>query len=100
MIVFSAVDMQPTLLDNFPFDKYEVESCALTQRLLAREQGTCWQIFIRNSGRQEGLGSPFGFLKANSTLSCVNLFVLPYNYPKLFPLLGGSSCPSLVATSG
>lgn len=30
---------------------------------------------------------PFGYLKASTTLSCVNLFVLPYNYPLLLPIL-------------
>ena len=31
---------------------------------------------------------PFGYLKASSSLTTVNLFVMPYNYPVLLPLLG------------
>ena len=32
-------------------------------------------------------GAPFGYLKASTKLLTVNLFVLPYNYPVLLPLL-------------
>lgn len=38
--------------------------------------------------KQNDLGQPFGYLKASTTLTCVNLFVMPYNYPVLLPLLG------------
>ena len=33
------------------------------------------------------MGHPFGYLKASTSLQCVNLFVMPYNYPVLLPLL-------------
>lgn len=38
--------------------------------------------------KQNDLGQPFGYLKASTALTCVNLFVMPYNYPALLPLLG------------
>lgn len=41
--------------------------------------------------KQSDLGQPFGYLKASTTLTCVNLFVMPYNYPVLLPLLGKAS---------
>ncbi|WAR28051.1 INT6A-like protein [Mya arenaria] len=44
-------------------------------------------VFISNSAKYSELGHPFGYLKASSTLSSVNLFVMPYNYPVLLPLL-------------
>ena len=34
------------------------------------------------------MGQPFGYLKASTNLQSVNLFVMPYNYPILLPLLG------------
>lgn len=43
---------------------------------------------MSSSGKQNDLGQPFGYLKASTTLTCVNLFVMPYNYPVLLPLLG------------
>lgn len=46
------------------------------------------QVFVSSSGKQNDLGHPFGYLKASTTLTCVNLFVMPYNYPVLLPLLG------------
>lgn len=46
------------------------------------------QVFVSSSGKYSELGHPFGYLKASTTLTCVNLFVMPYNYPVLLPLLG------------
>ena len=77
------------VIDNLPFDKYELEPSPLTQFILERRQpNVCWQVFISNSAKYSELGHPFGYLKASSALTCVNLFVMPYNYPVLLPLLG------------
>ena len=46
------------------------------------------KVFVSNSGRQEGLTHPFGYLKASSSLTHVTLFVMPYNYRDLLPLAG------------
>lgn len=40
-----------------------------------------------SSGKTGDIGSPFGYLKASSNLQSVNLFVMPYNYPVIIPLL-------------
>lgn len=40
-----------------------------------------------NSGMPGTTPAPFGYLKAASNLQSVNLFVMPYNYPVLLPLL-------------
>ena len=45
-------------------------------------------MFIGNSAKYSDIGHPFGFLKASTNLQTVNLFVMPYNYPALIPLLG------------
>lgn len=45
---------------------------------------------MSNSAKYNELGHPFGYLKASTALNCVNLFVMPYNYPVLLPLLGKS----------
>ncbi|VVD04115.1 unnamed protein product [Leptidea sinapis] len=45
-------------------------------------------VFVANSGcKNAEVSHPFGYLKASTNLTCVNLFVLPYNYPVLLPLL-------------
>lgn len=76
-------------MENFPFDKYELEPCALTAHLLNYKQGICWQVFISGSGGSTTkLGEPFGYLKASSATNTVNLVLLPYSYQKLWPLLG------------
>ncbi|XP_020825541.1 integrator complex subunit 6-like [Phascolarctos cinereus] len=88
VIRFICVDREPMIIDKLPFDKYELEPSHLTQHILARKSPlTCWQVFVANSGKHSELEHPFGYLKASSTLTCVNLFVLPYNYPVLLPLL-------------
>jgi len=45
------------------------------------------QVFVPNSYKNSDVGHPFGYLKASTNLTCVNLFVMPYNYPALLPLL-------------
>uniref|UniRef100_A0A669CC63 Integrator complex subunit 6 like n=1 Tax=Oreochromis niloticus TaxID=8128 RepID=A0A669CC63_ORENI len=89
VVRFSCVDCEPMVIDKLPFDKYELEPSPLTQYILERKSPhMCWQVFVSSSGKQNDLGHPFGYLKASTTLTCVNLFVMPYNYPVLLPLLG------------
>ncbi|XP_066212633.1 integrator complex subunit 6-like isoform X4 [Saccopteryx leptura] len=88
VVRFSCIDCEPMVIDKFPFDKYELEPSPLTQYILERKSPhTCWQVFVTSSGKYNELGCPFGYLKASTTLTCVNLFVMPYNYPVLLPLL-------------
>uniref|UniRef100_A0A8C6KED2 Integrator complex subunit 6 like n=1 Tax=Nothobranchius furzeri TaxID=105023 RepID=A0A8C6KED2_NOTFU len=88
MVRFSCADCDPMVIDKLPFDKYELEPSPLTQYILERKSPhMCWQVFVSSSGKQTDLGKPFGYLKASTTLTCVNLFVMPYNYPVLLPLL-------------
>ncbi|XP_046568892.1 integrator complex subunit 6-like [Haliotis rubra] len=85
---FSCSPCDPMVIENLPFDKYELEPSPLTQYILERRQpNSCWQVFIGNSAKYSDICHPFGYLKASSVLSCVNLFVMPYNYPILLPLL-------------
>ncbi|XP_018410562.1 PREDICTED: integrator complex subunit 6-like [Nanorana parkeri] len=88
VVKFSCVDCEPMVIDKLPFDKYELEPSPLTQYILERKSPhTCWQVFVSSSGKYSEIGHPFGYLKASTTLTCVNLFVMPYNYPVLLPLL-------------
>ena len=51
--------------------------------------GVVLQVYISGSGRKDEVSNcPFGYLKAASNLSHVTMFVMPYNYPKLLPLIG------------
>lgn len=49
-------------------------------------------MYVQGSSRHgpNELGSPFGYLKASSNLTSVNLYVMPYNYPELLVLLSES----------
>ncbi|XP_053129831.1 integrator complex subunit 6-like isoform X5 [Hemicordylus capensis] len=88
VVRFSCVDCEPMVIDKLPFDKYELEPSPLTQYILERKSPhACWQVFVSSSGKYSELCHPFGYLKASTTLTCVNLFVMPYNYPVLLPLL-------------
>ncbi|XP_020294202.1 integrator complex subunit 6 isoform X2 [Pseudomyrmex gracilis] len=87
-VKFTCTSQEPMVIENLPFDKYELEPSPLTQYILARRQPTtCWQVFVANSYKSSDVGHPFGYLKASTNLTCVNLFVMPYNYPVLLPLL-------------
>jgi hypothetical protein len=81
------VDSNSAVFENFPFDKYEIENCALTSNMLAAKPGTTYLVYMMSSSGGTGKGEPFGFLKANSNMTAINLFVLPYNFPRLWILL-------------
>lgn len=88
IVKFTCINSEPTVIDNLPFDKYELDPSPLTQYILSRKQpNVAWQVYICNSQRSSELGQPFGYLKASTNLTCVNFFILPYNYPILLPLL-------------
>ncbi|XP_063719725.1 integrator complex subunit 6-A-like [Symsagittifera roscoffensis] len=89
VITHDVVD--PLESDYISPDVYEIEACPMTHSILERSksQSFAWPVFIAKSGPGEhGLGSPFGYVRAHPHgLRKVNLYVLPYNYPVLFPLL-------------
>ncbi|XP_059377427.1 integrator complex subunit 6-like isoform X3 [Carassius carassius] len=88
VVRFSCIDCEPMVIDKMPFDKYELEPSPLTQFILERKSPhMCWQVFVNCSSKHSDGAHPFGYLKASTTLTCVNLFVMPYNYPVLLPLL-------------
>ncbi|KAI5107416.1 integrator complex subunit 6 [Silurus meridionalis] len=87
-VQFSCFEAEPIVIDKVPFDKYELEPSPLTRYILERKSPhTCWQVYVSNSAKYGELGHPFGYLKASTGLNCVNLFIMPYNYPVLLPLL-------------
>ena len=45
------------------------------------------QVSVKNSGKSSEQAYPFGYLKASSNLSIVNLVVLPFDYPTILRLL-------------
>ncbi|KRX17917.1 Integrator complex subunit 6-A [Trichinella nelsoni] len=88
MIRFQCYQYMPMLLEEFPFDKYELEPTALTKHMLeVTTPAICWYAFVMNSSKTNDIGAPFGYLKVSSSMNCVNLYVLPYDFPSLFPLI-------------
>lgn len=50
IIRFTCANNDPMIIDQLPFDKYEIESCPLTNYILLRKQPhVAWQCFISNS---------------------------------------------------
>ena len=55
VVFFSSESKKVNVLDNLPFDKYELEPSPLTQHILELRQPTvCWHTFVKNSGRDKG----------------------------------------------
>ena len=88
-IFFDTKESHPLLIENFPFDKYELEPSPLTQHILSRKNThtSSWQCYVMNSGLKEGAPRAFGYLRASSGGKHVNFFVMPYDYPIIIPLL-------------
>lgn len=77
---------EPVMLRNFPIDKYELEPSPLTLQILSKkETNKVWPLIV--SSGMHGIEMPFGFLKPSSTMTVVNLYVLPYNYQIFLPLI-------------
>lgn len=88
IVLFTCKPADAMVIENIPFDKYELEPSPLTQFILQRRQpNAVWQTFVSGSFPDSEIGYPFGYLKAATSLQAVNLFVLPYNYPVVIPLL-------------
>lgn len=91
VIVFGLDPAGTQMLTDFPFDKYELEACPVVDFLLDKfkemKPDQCLHVFVHGSGRSDGYGKPFGFLKVMSTGTGVNLFLMPYNYPVLIQLI-------------
>ena len=86
--------------DQFPFDKYELAPCAFTRYVLANvSPNKCWQLFLM-PGSEPNIDGPltpppngqnkisFGYIKSSINQQSVKLFLMPYNYPALLPLIG------------
>jgi integrator complex subunit 6 len=44
-VKFTCTAQEPLVIENVPFDKYELEPSPLTQYILSRKQPTvCWQV--------------------------------------------------------
>jgi integrator complex subunit 6 len=93
---------EPTTVRNFPIDKYELEGSPLTLWILSKKDpNKVFPINVVNSNggnlhdpmlpyrmhQQLTNDASFGYLKAHSTMMVVHLYVLPYNYQYLLPLL-------------
>ena len=63
---FTCTNQEPMVIENLPFDKYELEPSPLTLFILGRKQPNyCWQVFIQGSTRTGEPGHPFGYLKVD-----------------------------------
>ncbi|KAI9023368.1 hypothetical protein DFJ74DRAFT_85005 [Hyaloraphidium curvatum] len=89
LISVSLIDTSLSLPNGVQADKFAVAYSPLTEKLAARPAGTCWMVHVRGSGREPGIGEPFGFLRMNSTGSTVHLHVLPYDPKRFFVLFVG-----------
>lgn len=78
------------VLDKFPYDKFEIENCPLTQYFIQNKVRGAWKAYIIGSKGKHGYGDPFGFVRANANFTAVYLHILPYNFPRLFSLLGNT----------
>eukprot|EP00055_Hartaetosiga_balthica_P005656 m.16922 g.16922 ORF g.16922 m.16922 type:complete len:773 (-) comp4689_c0_seq2:121-2439(-) len=105
-IYFDPVNSRPSVVQNFPFDKYPLVPSPLTQWILSKGRSDiCFYCYVLGSGPPDQpqqssttpslpssspsssptheLGKPFGYLKPSSDMKFVNLVVLPYNWEEL-----------------
>ena len=55
VVLIDASDTEPMLVENFPFDKYELEPSPLTQYILERRNpNVCWQVSVLEGVKKGG----------------------------------------------
>jgi hypothetical protein len=82
--VMAAADLIDRL--GLSLDWYELEWCKPGETLRMGRQ-TRWPVCIRGSGRGNGEGEFFGFLRSSPVVGRIILVILPYNFPRLAQLL-------------
>ena len=127
MLDESAWPFHQQIMETFPFNKYSIEPCELTE-YLSTHRGLRWKVcilpsvasplsqqasklnrialqaYIRIEGNEHTGGhryAPFGFLQASGSgqgRRVVHLFVLPFDFPRLWPLLGSVASAQLCLT--
>ncbi|KNC47725.1 uncharacterized protein AMSG_11791 [Thecamonas trahens ATCC 50062] len=81
-------DASRRIPEGFPYDRYDVQDCALTAFMRAHPPAGAWHVFVPGSSSQaDSLGYPFAMLKLTPARDRVHLYVLPYNFGHLWPLL-------------
>nr|CDS27519.1 integrator complex subunit 6 [Hymenolepis microstoma] len=83
--VLSPKEPPPKFPENFPIDRYELDSSPLTQKIVeSRNPSVVWPCIVKRSGLKGD--APFGYCKLSQDLK-VHLYILPYNYMFLSELL-------------
>ncbi|TPX70266.1 hypothetical protein CcCBS67573_g06614 [Chytriomyces confervae] len=96
LLSYSTTDESYVIPNGFVYDRFTIDQAPwqeLIQKSAVRAKSTtsplCWTVFARNCGRKEGLGDPIGFIKVSGKAKDqgVMLYLMPYNFPKLFKLI-------------
>jgi len=92
VLKFVQKDEKVMLMLDFAFDKYELESSALSSLMVEKlNQYSCWYVYVENSGAKSGIHHLCGFLKLSSPNQQgerkAQLYIMPYNFHRLIPLL-------------
>lgn len=85
-LVVVPTDQTAALNKRMPRSAFDVDLCSLTAPLAKASAGVCWHVYVRNSGRQAGLGQPCALLCPSGN-GGLQLHLLPYNFPTLSLLM-------------
>lgn len=93
VLKFVQKDEKFMLMSDFAFDKYELEASPLSSLMVEKlSQNCCWYVYVEKSGAKSGVHHLCGFLKLSSPNQQTQerkaqLYIMPYNFPRLIPLL-------------
>ena len=93
VLKFVQKDEKVVLMPDFAFDKYELEASPLSSLMVEKlNQNCCWYVYVEKSGAKTGVHHLCGFLKLSSPNQQTQerkaqLYIMPYNFPRLVPLL-------------
>ncbi|KAJ9070307.1 hypothetical protein DSO57_1009399 [Entomophthora muscae] len=94
IVAFERGEKPVVIPPNYPYDKYKLQPCPLTEEFLACDKPQFWLVNAPNSFSEPGKGFPFGVLTANTSRQGVNLLVMGYNFPLIWQIIQKSQAIS------
>ncbi|KAI9014664.1 hypothetical protein BC832DRAFT_162911 [Gaertneriomyces semiglobifer] len=87
-ILFTKRDDVYPIPEGFPVDRFNIDqSSPLAQELMKAKTQISWALYMENSSKSNGYGAPFGTLKFSSSTKTVSMYIMPYDFPRLFKLI-------------
>ncbi|KAJ3022655.1 Integrator complex subunit 6 [Thoreauomyces humboldtii] len=101
VILYTKRDDIYPIPEGFPVDRFSVDQRShIVQELMKQKEKISWTLYMQNSSSAPGHGEPFGTLKYSESSKTVSMYLMPYNFPRLFSAIIDLRKRHLAAAAG